>query len=178
MTYRQRVFKRCHSDKHFSEFFLQDGGKKSNGIDMEQNYVTVTLCITRQNASSKMAKIYRVIQTKLNQFVKEYVQQSVFKRHHIYFSEFLHTIWRQKSNGIDMKLNYVTVTLSVARIHVSWTNCTEDASWTRLKLFPVDFDAVSSTVHNRTFATHWQTYFVSKMEAWIGFYTVSTSNMK
>jgi len=65
-----------------------------------------------------MAKIYRVIQTKLNQLVKENVQQSVFKRHHIYFSEFLHTIWRQKSNGIDMKLNYVTVTLCVARIHV------------------------------------------------------------
>jgi len=26
-------------------FYLQDGGKKSSGIDMEQNYVTVTLCI-------------------------------------------------------------------------------------------------------------------------------------
>jgi len=26
---------------------LQDGGKKSNGIDMKQNYVTVTLCKTK-----------------------------------------------------------------------------------------------------------------------------------
>ena len=26
-------------------FYLQDGGKKSSGIDMEQNYVIVTLCI-------------------------------------------------------------------------------------------------------------------------------------
>jgi len=28
-------------------FYLQDGGKKSNGIDMKQNYVTVTLCKTK-----------------------------------------------------------------------------------------------------------------------------------
>jgi len=26
-------------------FYLQDGGNKSVGIDTEQNYVTVTLCI-------------------------------------------------------------------------------------------------------------------------------------
>jgi len=26
------VFKRYHSDKHFSEFYLQDGGKKSTGM--------------------------------------------------------------------------------------------------------------------------------------------------
>jgi len=26
-TYQQSVFKRCCSDKHFSEFYLQDGGK-------------------------------------------------------------------------------------------------------------------------------------------------------
>ena len=45
MTYQQSVFKRHHSDKHFLEFYLQDGGKKSTGIDMEQNYVTVTVYI-------------------------------------------------------------------------------------------------------------------------------------
>ena len=27
LTYQQSVFKRYHSDKHFSEFYLQDGGK-------------------------------------------------------------------------------------------------------------------------------------------------------
>ena len=43
-TYKQSVFQRCHSDKHFSEFYLQDGAK-SPGIDREQNYFTVTLCI-------------------------------------------------------------------------------------------------------------------------------------
>jgi len=39
---------RYHSDKHLSEFYLQDGGKKSTGIGMEQNYVTVTRCINMQ----------------------------------------------------------------------------------------------------------------------------------
>jgi len=42
LTYQQSIFKLYYSDKHFSEFYLQDGGKKSTGIDMEQNYVTVT----------------------------------------------------------------------------------------------------------------------------------------
>jgi len=37
-------FTRCHSDRHFSEFCLQHGGKKSTGIDMEQKCVTVTVC--------------------------------------------------------------------------------------------------------------------------------------
>ena len=37
-TYQQSVFKRYHSDKHFSEFHLQDGGKNQLA-DMEQNYV-------------------------------------------------------------------------------------------------------------------------------------------
>ena len=27
MIYQQSVFKRYHSDKHFKEFYLQDGGK-------------------------------------------------------------------------------------------------------------------------------------------------------
>ena len=56
-----------------------------------------------------MAKIYRVIQIKLNQIVYEMFtrsldyQQSVFKRYHSdkHFSGFLPTRWRQKSTGID-----------------------------------------------------------------------------
>jgi len=45
-TYKQSVFERYHSDnKHISESYLQYGGKKSTGIDREQNYVTVALCI-------------------------------------------------------------------------------------------------------------------------------------
>jgi len=46
LTYQQSVSKwskRYQSDRHFSEFYLQDGCKKSTGIDMEQNYVTVTI---------------------------------------------------------------------------------------------------------------------------------------
>jgi len=27
LTYQQNVFKRYHSDKHVSDFYLQDGGK-------------------------------------------------------------------------------------------------------------------------------------------------------
>jgi len=30
LTYQQSVFKRCHSDKRFSEFYLQDGGGKNH----------------------------------------------------------------------------------------------------------------------------------------------------
>ena len=40
------TIKRYHSDKHFSGVFLPTRWRqKSTGIDMEQNYVTVTLCI-------------------------------------------------------------------------------------------------------------------------------------
>jgi len=67
-----------------------------------------------------MAKICRVIQIKLNQFKKTSIwsltyQQSVFKRYRSdkHFSEFLPTRWRQKSTGIDMEQNYVTVTLCI-----------------------------------------------------------------
>jgi len=45
MTYQQSVFKRYHSDKHLSEFLPTRWQQKSTGIDVEQNYVTVTLCI-------------------------------------------------------------------------------------------------------------------------------------
>ena len=46
LTYQQSVFKRYHGNKHFSEFVPTRWRQKSTGIDMEQNYVTVTLCIT------------------------------------------------------------------------------------------------------------------------------------
>jgi len=69
-----------------------------------------------------MAKIYRVIRIKLNQFERVSIwsvtyQQSVFKRYlsNEHLSEFLPTRWRQKSTGIDMEQNYVTVTLCIAR---------------------------------------------------------------
>ena len=38
----QLSVKHYHDDKHLSQFYLQDGGKNSLGIDMEQNYATVT----------------------------------------------------------------------------------------------------------------------------------------
>ena len=71
-----------------------------------------------------MAKSYRVISIKLNRLVKRQCprsvtnQQSVFKRCHSGkdFSEILPTRWRQKSTGIDMEENYVTVTLRVMKI--------------------------------------------------------------
>jgi len=44
--------KRCDSDKHFSEFVPTRWRQKSSGIDMEQNYVTVTLCIRDSWGSS------------------------------------------------------------------------------------------------------------------------------
>ena len=45
VTCQQSVFKRYHSDKHFSEFLPTRWRQKSTGIDIEQNYVTVTLSI-------------------------------------------------------------------------------------------------------------------------------------
>jgi len=48
LNYQQSVFKRCHSDKYFSEFLPIRRRQRSTGIDMEQNYVTVTLCILNQ----------------------------------------------------------------------------------------------------------------------------------
>jgi len=45
-TYQQSVFMRYHSDKHFSEFLPTRWRQKSTGIHVEQNHVTVTLCIS------------------------------------------------------------------------------------------------------------------------------------
>ena len=46
LTYQQSVFKRYHSDKHFS-VLLTRWRQKSTGIDMKQNYVIVTLCVSQ-----------------------------------------------------------------------------------------------------------------------------------
>jgi len=46
LTYPQSVFKRYHSDKRFSEFLPTKWQQKSTG-NMEQNYVTDTLCIVK-----------------------------------------------------------------------------------------------------------------------------------
>jgi len=45
LTYEQSVFNRYNSDKHFSQFLPTRWRQKSTGIDMEQNYATVTPCI-------------------------------------------------------------------------------------------------------------------------------------
>jgi len=46
LTDQQSVFKRYYSDKHFSQEFLPTRWRqKSTGENMEQNYITVTLCI-------------------------------------------------------------------------------------------------------------------------------------
>ena len=62
LTYQQSVFKRYHSDEHFSEFYPQNGGKQTTGIDTEQNYVTVTLCIMALCLSASRYCIYAVVQ--------------------------------------------------------------------------------------------------------------------
>jgi len=45
-TYQQQVFKRYHGDERFSSFTYKMAAK-STGTDMEQNYVTVSLCIVK-----------------------------------------------------------------------------------------------------------------------------------
>jgi len=52
MTYRQSVFKRYHSDKHFLEFYQQDGGKHQLAEICNDNYDTVTLSMAVARFSS------------------------------------------------------------------------------------------------------------------------------
>jgi len=40
-----KAYLSAHSDKHLSDFLPTRWRQKSTGIDMEQNYVTVTVCI-------------------------------------------------------------------------------------------------------------------------------------
>ena len=63
LTYQQSVFKRYHSDKHFSEFLPTRWQQKSTRIDMEQHYVTVTLCIWHVSSRSGEAgcKLLRLL---------------------------------------------------------------------------------------------------------------------
>jgi len=63
LTYQQSVFKRYHSDKHFSEFLPTRWRQKSTRIDMEQHYVTVTLCIWHVSSRSGEAgcKLLRLL---------------------------------------------------------------------------------------------------------------------
>ena len=42
-----------HSDRHFLEFYYKMAAKKSTGIDIEQNYVTVTLQYTEGEMMSQ-----------------------------------------------------------------------------------------------------------------------------
>ena len=45
-TYQQSIVTRFHSDKHYSVFWSKKRWQQiSTDIDMEQNYVNVTLCI-------------------------------------------------------------------------------------------------------------------------------------
>ena len=70
-----------------------------------------------------MAKIYRVIQIKMNQLVQENVHMITdLATKHIQvlsqwqtLSTFLPTRWRQKPTGTDMEQNYVSVTLCIQR---------------------------------------------------------------
>ena len=51
LTCQKRVFKRYHSDKHFSQFYLQDGGKNQ----LERNYATVTLSIRKRGQQKRVS---------------------------------------------------------------------------------------------------------------------------
>ena len=57
LTYQQSIFKHYHSDKHFSEFLPTRWWQKSSGIDMEQNYITVTPCICQIKITVMVTRI-------------------------------------------------------------------------------------------------------------------------
>ena len=48
VSWQQSAFKHYQSDKHFSETLPTRWRQKSSGIDMQENYVTVTLCISHE----------------------------------------------------------------------------------------------------------------------------------
>ena len=54
LTYQQSVFKRYHSEKHFSEFLPTRRRQKSTGIDMELNYVSHAMCSIDNSLNSTM----------------------------------------------------------------------------------------------------------------------------
>jgi len=51
-THQQSVFKRYHSDVHFSRVLPTRWRQKSTGTDMKENYVPDTLCITSVGATA------------------------------------------------------------------------------------------------------------------------------
>jgi len=51
-THRQSVFKRYHSDVHFSRVLPTRWRQKSTGTDMKENYVPVALCINSVGATA------------------------------------------------------------------------------------------------------------------------------
>jgi len=55
LTYQLSVLSAIIATNISHSFYLQDGGKKSTGIDMEQNYVTDILCISFCSRRCKLA---------------------------------------------------------------------------------------------------------------------------
>ena len=57
----KRIYALLYSDKQFSEFLPTRWRQKSTGIDMEQNYVTVTLCIWRSVGSVDVGTVMQQV---------------------------------------------------------------------------------------------------------------------
>ena len=59
LTYQQSVSKRYHSDKRFSVLPTR-WRQKSTGIEMAQNYVTVTVCIHTTVSERTLRRFYEL----------------------------------------------------------------------------------------------------------------------
>jgi len=66
--------------------------------------------VTWYNVRSYLVKIYHVTQIKFNRLIKTFNLIETFLR-------VLPTKWRRKPAGIDMELNYATVTLCITAVH-------------------------------------------------------------
>ena len=64
LTYERSVFKRYHSGKHFSRSLPTRRWQKSNSIDIEENYVTVALCMVWYGTVN--VDLYSAITTKVS----------------------------------------------------------------------------------------------------------------
>jgi len=124
-AHRQKIKARPHNVNWTVE--IQPSRSRNSSLYIQWSDVTESMAqydrhfvgITRFNVFSWMAKIYRVIQIKLIQFVSRkcpYDDRPTNEASLRAISQWqtflrvLPTRWRQKSTGIDVEQNYVTVT--------------------------------------------------------------------
>ena len=84
LTYQQSVFKRYRKEKFFLQIFTYKMAAKSTGIDVEQNYVTVTLWIYRVGQKSKLLILSKYV-NKTEKIRGMWTNKYSYREHEEYF---------------------------------------------------------------------------------------------